>query len=286
MSWRSPQSAAVAATEWSGEEYKASKCQSGYSGRLVRRGWAQESSWRTKFVIFKDENAVYLTNRLEVGKDGKTAHEKCRGKRATVMAIEIGEKLENRLVTHNPRWEYGVFVGLNATSGEVWAADLGGHQRGSASSEVRENPCARAVAREPQLFRQACAVEQKCMVPRARPEVASCDSGRLAIRDEDCGGLARCGARGPRGRLHGLQRFLRPAYSPLPPKTWMRRTTWLAKARSYSRGCGTPPDILRLRALLAADPVMYEVEGVRIGEDECRSPTGAPESAAQRTRIV
>ena len=46
--------------------------------------------------------AAFFISRLEVGTDGKTAHEICRGKRATVMAIEFGEK--NRLEKLNPRW--------------------------------------------------------------------------------------------------------------------------------------------------------------------------------------
>ena len=58
-----------------------------------------------KIVIFMAEYAAYLINRLEVGKDGKTAY-------------EFGEKLlwkvrqKNRLEKLNPRWEYGVFVGV------------------------------------------------------------------------------------------------------------------------------------------------------------------------------
>ena len=51
-----------------------------------------------KIVIFMAEYAAYLINRLEVGKDGKTAYERCRGKRATVLAIEFGEKLLWRYV--------------------------------------------------------------------------------------------------------------------------------------------------------------------------------------------
>ena len=76
-----------------------------------------------KIVIFMAECAAYLINQLEVGKDGKTACEGCRGKRATVMTIEFGEKLvwkvrqKNRLEKLNRRWEYGVFVGVKLTSG-------------------------------------------------------------------------------------------------------------------------------------------------------------------------
>ena len=84
-----------------------------------------------KILIFMAEYAAYLINRLEVGKDGKTAYERCCGKRATVLAIEFGEKLlwkvrqKNRLEKLNPRREYGVFVGVTATSGEIWAATKG-----------------------------------------------------------------------------------------------------------------------------------------------------------------
>ena len=42
-----------------------------------------------KIVVFMAEYAAYLINRLEVGKDGKTAYARCRGKRATVLAIEL-----------------------------------------------------------------------------------------------------------------------------------------------------------------------------------------------------
>ena len=63
-------------------------------------------------------------------------------KRATVIAIEFGEKLlwkvrqKNRLDKLNPRWEKGVYE----------RRGLGGNQRGSAGSEVgEENPCGRVV---------------------------------------------------------------------------------------------------------------------------------------------
>ena len=87
-----------------------------------------------KLVIFMAEYAAYLMNRLEVGKDGKTAYERCRGKRATVMAIEFGEKLlwkvrqKSKMEKLNPRWEYGVFVGVRAASGEIWVATKEGLQ--------------------------------------------------------------------------------------------------------------------------------------------------------------
>ena len=87
-----------------------------------------------KIVIFMAEYAAYLVNRLEVGKDGKTAYERCRGKKATVMAVEFGERLlwkvrpKNKMEKLNVRWEYGVFVGVKAVSGEMWVATKTGLQ--------------------------------------------------------------------------------------------------------------------------------------------------------------
>ena len=39
------------------------------------------------------EYASFLLNRLEDGNDGKTAYERVKGKSATVLGIEFGEKL-------------------------------------------------------------------------------------------------------------------------------------------------------------------------------------------------
>ena len=87
-----------------------------------------------KMVIFVAEYAAYLQNRLDIGKDGKTAYERCRGKRASVMAVEFGERLlwktrqKGKLEKLNPRWEFGVFVGVKTDSGELWVATPAGLQ--------------------------------------------------------------------------------------------------------------------------------------------------------------
>ena len=87
-----------------------------------------------KLLIFMAEYAAYLINRREVGKDGKTAYERCRGKRASVLAVEFGEKLlwkvrpKHKLEKLNARWEFGVFVGVKAASGEIWVATKEGLQ--------------------------------------------------------------------------------------------------------------------------------------------------------------
>ena len=105
-----------------------------------------------KLLIFMAEYTAYLINRLEVGRDGKTANERCRGKPSTVMAIELGEKLlwkvhqKNKLEKLNPRWEYGVFVGVKVISGETWVATDEGLQavrsvRGLPVEERRRPRC-------------------------------------------------------------------------------------------------------------------------------------------------
>jgi hypothetical protein len=37
------------------------------------------------------EWAALVLNRYEVGKDGKTPYERCKGKKATTMGLEFGE---------------------------------------------------------------------------------------------------------------------------------------------------------------------------------------------------
>ena len=51
-------------------------------------------------VTFIPEYAAYVLNRLEVGKDGKTAYERARGKKATVVGLEH----------HAPKESYYDFV--------------------------------------------------------------------------------------------------------------------------------------------------------------------------------
>ena len=69
-------------------------------------------------VAFMSEYAGHLLNKLEVGKDGKTAYERVNGKSGSVLDIEFGEKLMwkkaagVKMEKINPRWEYGIFVGV------------------------------------------------------------------------------------------------------------------------------------------------------------------------------
>jgi hypothetical protein len=79
-------------------------------------------------VAFLAEYAAYLLNRLEVGKDGKTAWERSRGKSGNVMGIEFGEKVmykkkkRDKSAKIDARWEKGIFVGARSCSGEFWIA--------------------------------------------------------------------------------------------------------------------------------------------------------------------
>jgi len=69
-------------------------------------------------VAFMADYAAYLVNRLEVGKDGKTAYERVKGKSATVLGLEFGEKLmwkvkpKQKMDKTSTRWEYGIFMGV------------------------------------------------------------------------------------------------------------------------------------------------------------------------------
>ena len=48
---------------------------------------------REPIVTYMPEYAAYLLNRLEVGKDGKTAYERTKGKRSQVLGVQFGEKV-------------------------------------------------------------------------------------------------------------------------------------------------------------------------------------------------
>ena len=92
----------------------------------------QEIKADSNIITFMAGHAAYLMNRLEVGKDGKTAYERTKGKAATVLGIEFGEKLVwkkkagQKMDKINSRWEFGIFVGVRPKSGELWVATPGG----------------------------------------------------------------------------------------------------------------------------------------------------------------
>ena len=79
------------------------------------------------------EYASYLLNRFEVGHDGKTSYERCKGKRAKVLGLEFGESVWwkrrseggglGKLVA---RWEEGVLLGCKAITVEIIIGTLEG----------------------------------------------------------------------------------------------------------------------------------------------------------------
>lgn len=95
----------------------------GLEARLGTRIDAKEP-----IVTYMPEYAAYLLNRMKVGKDGRTAYERCKGKKATILGLEFGEKLlykvkeDAKQAKIRSRWEHGIFVGVRPRSGEVWVA--------------------------------------------------------------------------------------------------------------------------------------------------------------------
>ena len=83
-------------------------------------------------VQFIPEFAAYVTNRMAVGKDGKTNLERVKGKRASLIGLEFGEKLlwklpkKDKMAKLRERWCYGIYVGVRRRSGEFWVADKDG----------------------------------------------------------------------------------------------------------------------------------------------------------------
>ena len=78
-------------------------------------------------VTYIPDHAMYLINRLEVWKDGKTAYERVKGKVASVLGLEFGEKVlfmrttEGKMMAKlRSKWDYGIFVGVRPRSNEIW----------------------------------------------------------------------------------------------------------------------------------------------------------------------
>ena len=75
------------------------------------------------------EYAGFLLKRLEASDDGKTAYERCKGKKAQVLGLEFAVKVLWKLPTGakmkkiNARWGYGLFIGVRAKSNELIIVD-------------------------------------------------------------------------------------------------------------------------------------------------------------------
>jgi hypothetical protein len=75
------------------------------------------------------EYVSYMMNRMEVGSDGKAPYERIKGKRCEVPGLEFGERVlykhhgGKRMEKINPRWGFGMFVGVRARSNELVVID-------------------------------------------------------------------------------------------------------------------------------------------------------------------
>ena len=74
-----------------------------------------------------DKYSAVLLNRFEVSHDGKTAYERCKGKKATMPGIEFGEAmrwkrkpLEGALGKLSFLWEDGIFPESNPPLAISW----------------------------------------------------------------------------------------------------------------------------------------------------------------------
>ena len=79
------------------------------------------------------EYGSLLINRYLVGKDGKTAYERQRGKTSKMLGFEFGEMVhfrriptQNRLGKLDSLWQKGVFIGYRAQSGEYMVGSSDG----------------------------------------------------------------------------------------------------------------------------------------------------------------
>ena len=72
------------------------------------------------------EAVGWTMTRMEVGKDGKTAYERCRGKEARIPGVDFGEGvLWKRRREGGPlgkltcMWEDGIYLGIKGSTGEI-----------------------------------------------------------------------------------------------------------------------------------------------------------------------
>lgn len=100
---------------------------------------ALEAKWKVKIpaasavIPWLMEYSAYLLNRFEVGHDGKTAYERCKGKKARSAGIEFGEAIMWRrkptggaLGKLSVMWNDGVFLGIKGKTGEYIVGDAKG----------------------------------------------------------------------------------------------------------------------------------------------------------------
>jgi hypothetical protein len=95
--------------------------------------WKIHIPARHSVVAWLAEYSAFLLNRFEVGRDGKTAYERCKGKQARTAGLEFGEavlwkrkRVGGALGKMTCLWREGVFVGVRGQSGEIMVSTKDG----------------------------------------------------------------------------------------------------------------------------------------------------------------
>ena len=100
----------------------------------------------SNFLPWMVEHASVLIKRYLVGKDGKTAYERLRGKKSKMLGFEFGESvhfrripLQGRLGKLDSLWQTGLFVGYRTQSGEYMVANSEGAFKTRTMKRIPEN---------------------------------------------------------------------------------------------------------------------------------------------------
>ena len=92
--------------------------------------WGMKMSVEHPIWAWLIEHSAFVWSRYHVGKDGKTAYERIKGKRCKTAGMEFGEGvLWKRRRDGGPlgkltcMWEDGIYVGIKGSTGETMVAD-------------------------------------------------------------------------------------------------------------------------------------------------------------------
>jgi hypothetical protein len=95
--------------------------------------WSVKLNSKHAVIPWIMEHAAFLLNRFEVGHDGRTAQERCKGKPAKVAGVQFGEAvlwrrkpIGNALGKLTLLWEDGIFLGTKGRTGEHIIGDKRG----------------------------------------------------------------------------------------------------------------------------------------------------------------
>ena len=95
--------------------------------------WSVKLNSKHAVIPWIMEHAAYVLNRFEVGHDGRTAQERCKGKPAKVAGVQFGEAVLWRrkaigkaLGKLSLLWEDGIFLGKKGRTGEYIVGDKRG----------------------------------------------------------------------------------------------------------------------------------------------------------------